>query len=71
MSLLSLVTGVLKLANLLIGMARDRQLLNAGAQAEIGRQVVEITRRAGIADQVRAEIAVMSDDDLNAELRGD
>lgn len=71
MGWLGIIKLCLSLASGLVNYLREQKLLDAGAKAEIGRQVVEITRRAGVADQVRAEIANMSDADLDAELRGD
>lgn len=71
MGWLGLLKLFLSLASTLANYLREKKLLDAGAKAEIGRQLVEVTRRAGVADQVRAEIANMSDSDLDAELRGD
>lgn len=67
----SILSGALKLAGLIAGYLKDRQLMDAGAQREVSKMLGEITHRAGIADQVRAEIAGMSDNDLDAELRGE
>ncbi len=71
MGWLGLLKVFLSLASTLANYLREKKLLDAGAKAEIGRQVVEITRRSGIADQVRAEIAGMTDDALDSELRGE
>lgn len=61
---------VLGLAANVAGIIRTKHAMDAGAKVEIGRQVAEVVRRAGVSDQVRLEIAAMSDDDLDAELRG-
>lgn len=67
---LGLLKLFLSLASTLANYLREKKLLDAGAKAEIGRQLVEVTRRAGVADQVRAEIANMTDDAIDDELRG-
>lgn len=62
---------LLGLAANVAGIIRTKQAMDAGAKVEIGRQVAEVVRRAGVSDQVRLEIAAMSDDALDDELRGD
>lgn len=71
MGWLGLLRLVLSLASMLVNHVRESKLLDAGAKAEVGRQLAEIARKAGVADQVRAEIAAMTDEALDAELRGE
>lgn len=69
-SWLTLLRILLSLASNVAGIVRTRQAMDAGAKAEVGRQLAEIARKAGVAEQMRAEIAAMTDDALNEELRG-
>lgn len=71
MGMLTILRLLLTLASTIADVVREKRLMDAGAKAEVGRQLVEVTRRAGITDQVRKQIEAMSDSDLDAELRGD
>ena len=65
----NLLGALLKLAASLAAYLKDRQLLDAGAKAQIASDLLEITKRADLADQIRAELARLSDSDLDQELR--
>ena len=67
---LSIFGTLLKLAASLANYLRERQMLDAGAKAQIGRDLAALAERVGVADQVRAELAKISDADLDQELRG-
>jgi hypothetical protein len=67
----ALLRTLLSLASTIANIVREKKLMDAGAKAEIGRQLIEVTRSAGITDRVRAEIEAMSDEAIDAELRGD
>jgi hypothetical protein len=71
MSWLSLLRLVLQLAVAIAGIVRSRQLLGAGEAQELARSLAATQKRLGIAAQVAAEVEALSDEDLNAELRGD
>ena len=73
-SWLTLLRILLSLAANVAGIVRTKQAMDAGARAEANRQItralVEIARKAGVADKVRDEITGMTDDALDEELRG-
>lgn len=70
MGWLSLLKIVLSLASTIASYLREKKLLDAGAKAEVGRMLAEITHKADVAAQVRVAISAMSDAELDAELRG-
>jgi hypothetical protein len=49
----------------------SRQLMAAGEARATAKALVEIGQRLEIGDQLRAEVEAMSDDDIDAALRGD
>lgn len=59
---------LLKLANLLAGWARDRSLMNQGAQREVSKMLVAISDRAGIAREIEAETAKMTPEQILRDL---
>lgn len=69
MSIISILGALLKLAAALAGYLKDRQLIDAGAQEQIARDLAAIAARGDLADKVRAELARLSDADLDQELR--
>ena len=69
MSWLSLLRLVLSLANSLAGIVREKQLMDAGEAQATAKALAEIAGRLKIGDQVGAEVAAMSDIDLDAALR--
>lgn len=71
MNLLSIVTTLVKLAAAVAGYMRDRQLLDAGAEQQIAREMSAMANRLEIGQLVRYKIAAMSEDELDTALRGD
>ena len=49
----------------------SRQLMAAGEARATAKALVEIGKRLEIGDQIRAEVEVMTDEDIDAALRGD
>ena len=49
----------------------SRQLMAAGEARATAKALVEIGKRLEIGDQIRAEVEAMSDEDIDAALRGD
>lgn len=70
MGWLSVFSALLKLANLILGIVQQKQLLDAGAKAQLARDLAELAKRAGVADQVSIEVDKLTDDELDQELRG-
>jgi hypothetical protein len=69
MGWLSLFTGLLKLANLVLGIVQQKQLMDAGAKMQLARDLAELAKRGQVADQVSLEIDKLTDADLDEELR--
>lgn len=49
----------------------SRQLMAAGEARATAKALVEIGKRLEIGDQIRAEVEAMTDEDIDAALRGD
>ena len=64
----SILSGALKLAGLIAGYLKDRQLMDAGAQREVSKMLVAISDRAGIAREIEAETAKMTPDEILRDL---
>lgn len=71
MSWVALLKIVLGLALNISNIIREKRLLDAGAQAEVGRQLALLVQRTDTMDQVTKETEAMTDDELDAALRGD
>jgi len=59
---------LLKLVHLLAGWARDKGLMNQGAQLEIAKSLKAISDRAGIAREIEIETAKMTPDEILRDL---
>lgn len=71
MSYVKIALFLLSIVNRLSGLARAEKLMDAGKAQLIAQNLAEISQKLGISQQVREEVAKLSDEDLNAELRGD
>lgn len=71
MTWLRLIQLVLVLATRIAGTVRADKLMTAGEAKATARSLAALTHALGISQQVREEVAAMSDADLDAELRGD
>lgn len=70
-SWLSILSGVLKLANMIAGLMKDRQLLDAGEARGVAKSLASIMTSLDIAKDVEAEVAAMSDAEVDKALEGD
>jgi hypothetical protein len=61
---------VLTIAASLAGWLRNNQLMDAGASQQIAKQLAEVARQGGLSQQIRDEVANMTDPALDAELQG-
>ena len=52
------------------GWLRNNQLLDAGASQQIAKQLAEVARQGGLSQQIRDEVANMTDPALDAALQG-
>jgi len=71
MGWLGLLKIVLSLANSLAGIVREKQLMDAGEAKATAKALTEIVKRLDVGKDVAAQIEAMSNDDLDAALRGD
>jgi hypothetical protein len=68
---LSILSGVLKLANIIAGLMKDRQLLDAGEKKAIAKSLLAVADAVGVSKAVEDEIAAMTDEQVDAALEGD
>ena len=71
MTWLKIIQLFLVLATRIAGTIRADKLMNAGEAKATARSLAALSARLGIAQQVAAEVAAMTDDDLDKELRGE
>jgi len=64
----SAIFTLLKLVNLLAGWARDKGLMNQGAQLEIAKNLKAISDRVGIAREIEAKTAKMTPEEILRDL---
>jgi hypothetical protein len=69
MSWASVITALLTLAQHLLGWLRDKQLIDAGADAEIARQTLAILEMTEKGKAIKARIDAMSDGELDDFLK--
>lgn len=62
---------LLTVANTVSNIIREKQLMDAGEAKAAAKSLAALSERLGIAKQVAAEVAALSDADLDADLRGD
>lgn len=68
MAWLEVALGLLKLANLLLGYVDREQARQAGRNEVIAEILLKIADRLQLRDKIRAELAAMSDAELDDEL---
>lgn len=71
MTWLKVLQLLLLLATRIAGTVRANILLDAGEAKATAKSLAALSQRLGIAQQVAAEVATMSEDDLDKELRGE
>ena len=69
MGWLGLLRLALSLTEAVASFIREKQLMDAGAQAQVAVQLAKISADLGVAQAVADEVGKMSDADLDAELR--
>jgi len=70
MGVYTIIKLLLTFAAGLAGYMRNKQLMDAGAAQQIAKQLGEVARQGGLSQQVRDEVANMTDAALDAELQG-
>jgi hypothetical protein len=68
---LRFLKAVLVLANTVATLIHDQNLLDAGEAQATAKSLAALSQRLGIANQVAVEVASLSNDELDADLRGD
>lgn len=71
MTWLKVLQLLLLLATRIAGTVRANILLDAGEAKATAKSLAALSQRLGIAQQVAAEVAAMSEDDLDKELKGE
>lgn len=71
MTWLGLLKLGLQLVNLVAGIVREKQLLDAGEARGLAKSMAATADRLGIGQALVSEIEAMTDDELDAALRGD
>lgn len=71
MTWLKVVLALISLARLIANSINTRNLMEAGEAKATAESLAALSARLGIAQLVAAEVAALSDAELDAELRGD
>jgi hypothetical protein len=71
MGWVSFLSTLLAIANTIANIIREKQLMSAGEARSLERSVAELAHRLELGRQITRRIEDLSDDDLNARLRGD
>lgn len=71
LSAIGILRALLALANGIAGFIREENLMKAGEARAVAKSMAGLSQRLGIGREIVAEIEAMSDDELDAELRGD
>ena len=71
MTWLAVIKLLLSIANTIAKFIQEKQLLDAGESIAVAKSMAELSRRLDVVEQVRTEVEAMSDDELDAALRGD
>lgn len=69
MSWIELALAFLKLTNLLVGWAKDKQQMDAGADRAVAQASVAILNKTQSAKQVMAEVMAMTDSQVDEALK--
>ena len=71
MTWLKVVLALISLARIIANSINTRNLMEAGEAKATAESLAALSARLGIAQLVSAEVAALSDAELDAELRGD
>lgn len=71
LSAIGILKALLALANGIAGYIREENLMKAGEARAVAKSMAALAGRLNIGREIVAEVEAMSDDDLDAELRGD
>lgn len=71
MSAIGLLRALLALANGIASFIREENLMKAGEARAVAKSMAVLSARLRLGKEITAEIEAMSEDDLDAELRGD
>lgn len=71
MSTIAIIRLLLGLAGTLADIVREKQLMDAGEARATAKSLALLSQRLKISNEVVEEVAAMSDEELDEELRGD
>lgn len=71
MTWFKVLQGILALANAVANLVREQKLMDAGEAKAVAGSLAALSSRLGISQEVREAVARLSDEELDAELRGD
>lgn len=71
MSYIKLAVLLLQIVQYFIKTAERNGAIEEGEKRQIAKALTEVIVRAGVAEQIRIQVAGMTDAELDAELRGD
>jgi len=67
---LTILRLLLSVADKIADIVRASQLMTAGEAKEVAKQLTGIAERLRITDEIRANVAALTDDELDKELAG-
>ena len=70
MTWLTILRLLLSVADKIADIVRASQLMTAGEAKEVAKQLTGIAERLRITDEIRANVAALTDDELDKELAG-
>jgi hypothetical protein len=71
MTWLAVIRALISLASNLASLVRDEKLMSADEARATAKSLAALSSRLGIGNEVAAEVVALSDDEINADLRGD
>lgn len=69
--MLQLVLLLLQVTRLVLSHMERTRLIKEGERQQIAREMARAVQAASLADQIRAEVDKLTDDEVDAALRGD
>lgn len=71
LSAIGILRALLALANGIAGYIREENLMKAGEARAVAKSMAALAGRLNLGRDIVAEVEALSDDDLDAQLRGD
>ncbi len=68
-SWVNIIKALIGFANYVAEIIRDKRLLDAGEAQHLAKDIALLQKRLGISDQVVAEVSLLTDQEIDDELR--